>query len=74
MNWSWGFVKPALKYAYTRYDLSIDSTGKEYFAAPLLRQPNSTAVQIAAYLSTALTVACILTVTANGLARATVKL
>ncbi len=34
MNWSWGFVKPALKYAYTRYDLSIDSTGKEYFAAP----------------------------------------
>ena len=28
MNWSWGFVKPALKYAYTRYDLSLDGTGK----------------------------------------------
>ncbi|WP_144395847.1 LPS assembly protein LptD, partial [Pseudomonas sp. Kh7] len=22
MNWSWGFVKPTVKYAYTRYDLS----------------------------------------------------
>ena len=28
MNWSWGFVKPAVKYAYTRYDLSLDSVGK----------------------------------------------
>ncbi|MDY0248437.1 MAG: LPS-assembly protein LptD [Pseudomonas sp.] len=28
MNWSWGFVKPAVKYAYTRYDLSLDSQGK----------------------------------------------
>lgn len=28
MNWSWGFVKPAVKYAYTRYDLTLDSQGK----------------------------------------------
>ena len=28
MSWSWGFVKPTVKYAYTRYDLSLDSTGK----------------------------------------------
>ncbi len=34
MNWSWGFVKPTVKYAYTRYDLSLDSQGKEYFAKP----------------------------------------
>lgn len=31
MNWSWGFVKPTVKYAYTRYDLSLDSQGKEAF-------------------------------------------
>ena len=34
MNWSWGYVKPTIKYAYTRYDLSLDSQGKEYFAKP----------------------------------------
>ena len=28
MNWSWGFVKPTVKYAYTRYDLSLDNIGK----------------------------------------------
>ncbi|HHX34582.1 MAG TPA: LPS-assembly protein LptD [Gammaproteobacteria bacterium] len=28
MNWSWGFIKPTVKYAYTRYDLSLDSAGK----------------------------------------------
>lgn len=28
MSWSWGFVKPALKYAYTRYDLDLDRKGK----------------------------------------------
>ena len=28
MNWSWGYVKPTIKYAYTRYDLSLDSQGK----------------------------------------------
>lgn len=32
MNWSWGFVKPAVKYAYTRYDLSLDSKGKSSLA------------------------------------------
>lgn len=31
MNWSWGFIKPAVKYAYTRYDLSLDSEGKKAF-------------------------------------------
>lgn len=28
LNWSWGFVNPSLKYAYTRYDLSLDGRGK----------------------------------------------
>lgn len=28
MNWSWGFIKPAVKYAYTRYDLTLDSQGQ----------------------------------------------
>ncbi|UOB23620.1 LPS-assembly protein LptD [Pseudomonas orientalis] len=28
MNWSYGFVTPKLKYAYTKYDLDLDSTGK----------------------------------------------
>jgi len=27
LNWSWGFVKPSLKYAYTKYDLDLDSQG-----------------------------------------------
>lgn len=31
MNWSWGFIKPEVKYAYTRYDLSLDSEGKKAF-------------------------------------------
>src|SRR5699024_2699166 len=29
MNWSWGYLEPKIKYAYTRYDLSLDSTGKQ---------------------------------------------
>ena len=33
MNWSWGFVKPTVKYAYTRYDLSLDSEGKRTLPA-----------------------------------------
>ena len=33
MNWSWGFVKPAVKYAYTRYDLSLDDPGKSTLQA-----------------------------------------
>ncbi|MCQ4241472.1 LPS-assembly protein LptD [Stutzerimonas stutzeri] len=28
LNWSWGFVTPSLKYAYTQYDLDLDSTGR----------------------------------------------
>lgn len=28
LDWSWGFVKPSLKYAYTRYELDLDSTGR----------------------------------------------
>src|SRR5690554_2219693 len=33
MNWGWGFVKPAVKYAYTRYDLSLDQVGKSSLQA-----------------------------------------
>lgn len=28
LDWSWGFIKPSLKYAYTRYDLSLDNRGR----------------------------------------------
>ncbi|QXI00040.1 LPS-assembly protein LptD [Pseudomonas monsensis] len=28
LNWSYGFLKPTLKYQYTQYDLDLDSTGK----------------------------------------------
>ncbi len=28
LNWTWGFVKPSLKYMYTRYDLTLDGRGK----------------------------------------------
>ena len=28
LNWSWGFVKPSIKYAYTQYDLDLDNRGK----------------------------------------------
>jgi LPS-assembly protein len=28
LNWTWGFVKPGLKYAYTQYDLDLDSIGR----------------------------------------------
>ena len=28
MNWSWGFVRPSVKYMYTQYDLDLDSQGK----------------------------------------------
>ncbi|WP_205342905.1 LPS-assembly protein LptD [Denitrificimonas caeni] len=34
MNWDWGFIKPAVKYAYTRYDLTLDSQGKSTLANP----------------------------------------
>ncbi|WP_407312930.1 LPS-assembly protein LptD [Pseudomonas sp. nanlin1] len=28
MDWSWGFIKPSVKYAYTQYDLDLDSRGR----------------------------------------------
>ncbi|TBU92198.1 LPS-assembly protein LptD [Stutzerimonas kirkiae] len=32
LNWSWGFLTPKVKYAYTQYDLSLDGTGKASLA------------------------------------------
>ncbi|CDZ95615.1 LPS-assembly protein LptD [Pseudomonas saudiphocaensis] len=29
LNWSWGFVKPSLKFLYTHYDLDIDQRGED---------------------------------------------
>ena len=29
LDWSWGFIKPSLKYAYTQYDLDLDSRGRD---------------------------------------------
>ncbi|MDG9926105.1 MULTISPECIES: LPS-assembly protein LptD [unclassified Pseudomonas] len=28
LEWTWGYVKPSVKYAYTQYDLDLDSIGK----------------------------------------------
>lgn len=28
MDWSWGFFEPSVKYAYTQYDLELDSIGR----------------------------------------------
>ncbi|MCO6058696.1 LPS-assembly protein LptD [Pseudomonas sp. MOB-449] len=33
MNWTWGFVKPQVKYAYTQYDLDLDQQGKSSLLA-----------------------------------------
>ncbi|MGH8413082.1 MAG: LPS-assembly protein LptD, partial [Pseudomonas sp.] len=33
MNWTYGFVTPKLKYVYTKYDLDLDSTGKDQIVA-----------------------------------------
>ncbi|MCQ4275683.1 LPS-assembly protein LptD [Stutzerimonas degradans] len=33
LDWSWGFVKPSLKYAYTQYDLDLDATGQRTLGA-----------------------------------------
>lgn len=33
MNWTYGFLKPSLKYQYTQYDLDLDGTGKSQIAA-----------------------------------------
>jgi len=29
LNWSWGFITPSLKYAYTQYDLKLDARGRD---------------------------------------------
>ncbi|MBT2375634.1 LPS-assembly protein LptD [Pseudomonas fluorescens] len=33
LNWSYGFITPKLKYVYTKYDLDLDSIGKNTLAA-----------------------------------------
>jgi len=33
MDWNWGFVRPTMKYAYTRYDLSLDNQGRTSLTA-----------------------------------------
>lgn len=33
LNWSFGYLKPSVKYAYTKYDLDLDSEGKADLAA-----------------------------------------
>ena len=33
LNWSWGYVKPSLKFAYTKYDLTLDQQGKQDLAS-----------------------------------------
>ncbi len=33
LNWSWGYLKPSLKYAYTRYDLDLDQQGRDSLLA-----------------------------------------
>ncbi|MGH8360589.1 MAG: LPS-assembly protein LptD, partial [Pseudomonas sp.] len=33
MNWTYGCVTPKLKYVYTKYDLDLDSTGKDQIVA-----------------------------------------
>ncbi|SFQ53264.1 LPS-assembly protein [Pseudomonas sp. NFPP07] len=33
LNWTYGFIKPTLKYQYTQYDLDLDGTGKDQIIA-----------------------------------------
>ncbi|SFB36729.1 LPS-assembly protein LptD [Azotobacter beijerinckii] len=33
LEWTWGYLKPSVKVAHTRYDLSLDSKGKQEMAA-----------------------------------------
>jgi len=33
MEWTYGYIRPTLKYKYTQYDLDLDSTGKRQMAA-----------------------------------------
>jgi LPS-assembly protein len=44
LTWTYGFVTPKLKYVYTKYDLDLDSTGKDQIAAqdPTTRALNGT--------------------------------
>lgn len=38
LNWTYGFLKPSLKYQYTQYDLDLDSIGKSQVAAQTAEQ------------------------------------
>ncbi|MGE1174644.1 LPS-assembly protein LptD [Pseudomonas sp. BW7P1] len=38
MNWTYGFLKPSLKYQYTQYQLDLDGTGKSQIAAQTAEQ------------------------------------
>lgn len=38
MNWTYGFLKPSLKYQYTQYQLDLDGTGKSQIAAMTAEQ------------------------------------
>ena len=40
LNWSWGFLKPSVKYAYTQYDLDLDSTGQGQLAGQFEDSPD----------------------------------
>ncbi|MEW5713862.1 LPS-assembly protein LptD [Pseudomonas sp. SB113] len=43
MNWTYGFITPKLKYVYTKYDLDLDSTGKnDIIAAQAAAAQNGT--------------------------------
>lgn len=33
LNWTWGFIKPQVKYLYTYYDLDLDSRGRQTLLA-----------------------------------------
>src|SRR5690606_21694402 len=39
-DWSWGFVKPSVKLAYTRYDLDLDQQGKNTLTRPFKKTPS----------------------------------
>lgn len=41
MEWSYGFIKPSVKYAYTRYDLDLDQQGKDFLASNLNLNSNT---------------------------------
>ena len=41
LNWSWGYIKPQVKYLQTNYDLSLDAQGKQDIATARLSDPDS---------------------------------